>query len=175
MLFWQEALFLFSTCCGDFVINAVEDSTGAAKISEHYLCCCSRSASFSLVRLSKFSLGYLSCNHSSLKGENIKLNLIFIQHLLPLTNIFDKATHTSTSNLTYKRERELPRNLAKNSVLLNSPLKIDTLQVVCLFVFSGMAASIISVIFFLLDLGKSWTWSHLRWSWRTLHSFYALL
>ena len=107
----------------------------------------SRSASISLVRLSKFSLGYLICNHSSLKGENINLKLIFSQHLLPITSIFDKATHTSTSNLTYKRERELPRKLAKRSVLLNSPLKIDTLQVVCLFVFSGMAASIISVIF----------------------------
>ena len=112
----------------------------------------SRSASISLVRLSKFSLGYLSCNHSSLKGENINLKLIFSQHLLPIANIFDKATHISTSNLTYKRERELPRKLAKNSVLLNSPLKMDTLQVVCLFVvclfvFSGMAASIISVIF----------------------------
>ena len=106
----------------------------------------SRSASSSLVRLSKFSLGYLSCNHSSLKGENINLKLIFSQDLLPLTNIFDKATHTSTSNLTYKRERELPRKLAKNSVLLNSPLKIDTLQVVCLFV-CFLAASIISVIF----------------------------
>lgn len=31
MLFWQEALFLFSTCCGDFVINAVEDATGPPK------------------------------------------------------------------------------------------------------------------------------------------------
>jgi len=33
-----------------------------------------------------------------LKGENINLKLIFIQHLLPITNIFDKAAHTSTSN-----------------------------------------------------------------------------
>ena len=34
MLFWQEALFLFYTSCGDFVINTVEieDATGAAKI-----------------------------------------------------------------------------------------------------------------------------------------------
>ena len=93
------------------------------------------------------SLGYLSCNHSSLKGENTNLKLIFIQHLLPVTNIFDKATHSSTSNLPYRRERELPKKLAKISVLLNSPLKIDILQVVCLFVFSGMAASIISVTF----------------------------
>ena len=79
--------------------------------------------------------------------RSLNLKLIFLQHLLPITNIFDKATHTSTINLTYERERELPRKLSKNLILLNSPLKIDTLQVVCLFVFSGMAASIISVIF----------------------------
>ena len=115
----------------------------------------SRSASISLVRLSKFSLGYLSCNHSSLKGENINLKLIFSQHLLPVTNIFDKATHTSTPNLTYKGERELPRKLAKTSALFNSPLKIDTLPSGLPFcVFRDGSVNYFSD-FFLLDLGKS--------------------
>ena len=45
------------------------------------------------------------------------VKFFFIQHLLPITNIFDKATHTWTSNSTYKRERESPRKLAKKLCL----------------------------------------------------------